>query len=477
MVQTLPASRKYLIVGAWVLGLTTAAGLAAGDPAAKPEVPAPFLMMYGHSDNPGVNEEFMKLLPRYTALEGTCRSGRLIKQFKALGVMYAAHVINPVTATKAQLVEAWSAPFKDTLGGELPAGYEAIAIDELRNDPDGTEQSQRVCGALQEVRNVFPHKLIFAASTWHLGHPGHSDRNREQLRAVNKYVDILMLESYHREANFAYGNLRDYAAQINAYPGLIEKTVIGIGISQDGRVCGGGHMYDDSPDKGFLGCLDFQLHTIRNDPLASRMPGAMFWAYYRTEVHITPDFVARLCDHYYLKGRTTPLGDGRFTQFISNPIFAHGTDGWVLAQGEGGSVGLFEYDPEQGPRNLNRSSQYTKHGVMGLKMVRGTTANRASYTVTEIDTKLVHVVSAFARPATGARATATVSIVDAGGRAIAAKQVSVADHDPPRDWTRIIFKFIPSTPRIRIVLSDGNTAEGSTLYWDFIELEDAYPAP
>lgn len=39
------------------------------------------------------------------------------------------------------------------------------------------------------------------------------------------------------------------------------------------------------------------------------------------------------------------------------------------------------------------------------------------------------VVSAFARPATGARAIAPVSIVDDRGKEIAAKQVSVVHHD------------------------------------------------
>ena len=308
-------------------------------------------------------------------------------------------------------------------------------------------------------------------------HPQGTDGGPPGIKFPISYVNILMLESYHREENFAPGNFGDYASQIEAYPGLLQKTVFGLGISQDGRVCGGGHMYDDSPDKGFLGCLDFELHTIRNDPLASSMPGAMFWAYYRTEAHITPDFVARLCDHYFLKGRKTPLGDGRFTQFISNPIFAHGTNGWEFTEGGEGQVGLFEYATEKGPRNLNRSSQFTSHGTKGLKMVRGTTTNRVSCTVKDINTNLVHVVSAFARPAMGAKTAATVSIVDARSREIAAKQVDVADHDPPRDWTRIIFKFIPTTPTIHVVLSDGNAAEGATLYWDFIELEDAYPAP
>jgi len=458
-----------------LVGLAAAAECSLGEAAAQPTVPEPFILMYGHSDDDGVDEEFRKLLPRFTVVEGTSRDAAFIKEIRNLGVVYAAHVVNPVTATEEQLVEIWSAPFNDTLGGELPDGYEAIAIDELRDNPNGTEQSGRVCGALQKVQQAFPNKLIFVAATWHLGHPGHSARNSEQLHAVNNYADVLMLESYQREANFAYRNLTQYAAQIDAYPGLLEKTVIGLGIAQDGRVCGGGHLFDDSPDKGFLGCLDYQLHTIRNDPIASRMPGVMFWVYYRAEIHITPDFVARLCDHYYFKGQQTPLGDGRVAQFISNPIFAQGTQGWDLEGADGGFLGLFDYDSEKGIRNQNRSSKFTEHGAKGLKMVRGATPNRASFKQSGIDTQFVHVVSAFVRPGSGESTTAKVAILDGTGTEIATQKVNLSHREPPRDWRRIIFKFVPTTPTIHIVLSDDQNAEGATLYWDFVELEDAYP--
>jgi hypothetical protein len=47
----------------------------------------------------------------------------------------------------------------------------------------------------------------------------------------------------------------------------------------------------------------------------------------------------------------------------------------------------------------------------------------------------------------------------------------------PGHWSRIAFTFVPATSTIDVVLSDEGAAVGTTLYWDFIELEDAYPVP
>jgi hypothetical protein len=45
------------------------------------------------------------------------------------------------------------------------------------------------------------------------------------------------------------------------------------------------------------------------------------------------------------------------------------------------------------------------------------------------------------------------------------------------DWSRIIFDFVPTSDTINIILSDEITAQGTTLYWDFVELEEAYAVP
>ncbi len=43
------------------------------------------------------------------------------------------------------------------------------------------------------------------------------------------------------------------------------------------------------------------------------------------------------------------------------------------------------------------------------------------------------------------------------------------------EWTRLIFNFVPTASSVNVVLSDETTTVGTTLYWDFIELESAFP--
>jgi hypothetical protein len=447
--------------------------LAPAAPAERPAVPRPFLFMYGHSDNDWVHEGIQRITPPFTGLEGTSTNADVIKEFRAKGVVYAAHVVNPVTATKDELVATWRAPFDNDLGGDLPGGYEAIAIDEFRDNRDSTLQCDRVCRALKELRELYPDKLIFVAATWQLGQ--HADQHTEQLTAINDYADVLMLETYLREGNFAYRHVGAYADNIKAVvPALLNKTVLGLGISQDDRVAGGGHMFDDSPHRGFMGCLDHQLHCIRNDPDLSSLPGAMFWAYYRTHLDTTPEVLARLCDHYFVQGNTGYLGDGKWDQFIGNPIFDDGAAGWTLTPGEGGVVELFNYAAAGVSPTRNRSSQFTKHGSHGLKMVRGVTGNRVSYRCTGIDTGMVHVVSAFVMAKSGDDNRASVSVAGSDGAEAAIRELQDVR---PGHWSRIAFTFVPATSTIDVVLSDKSAAPGTTLYWDFIELEDAYPAP
>ena len=195
--------------------------------------PKPFICMYGHSDDAGVTAAFRKLIPRFTVIEGTSTDAAFIKELRAIGCIYAAHVTNPENATDEELVALWRKPFDNDLSGRLPEGYDAIAIDELRANPDGSVQSRRVCRALAKLRKLYPKKQLYAAATWHLGRE--AAKYSEQLRAVHEHVDMLMLEVYLRETRPAYGYIAHWADQLKAVePGLLHKTVYGLGIAQRG---------------------------------------------------------------------------------------------------------------------------------------------------------------------------------------------------------------------------------------------------
>jgi hypothetical protein len=441
---------------------------------------AQYTVMYGHTDDSGVTDAFRDhIVPSFNIIEGTSTDAIFINELRQQGKAYAAHVINPGGATAAELVARWRAPFDNTLGGQLSGGYDAIAIDELAGaSTNGTANSNAVVSALAQLRALYPNKHIYAAATYHYGYS--SENYTDQLNAINQYANLLMVENYQRESRYSYRHLDTFADHLkSAVPGILNKTIYGLQISQGGLVA------DSSTDIGYWGFLDDQLYRIRNDADASTMPGIMYWVHYRSERDLTPDFVSKLVDHYYVEGNTSYFGDGGMEQMIWNPQFEANTNGWTLSPGSGGTLELFDYS-SVGIENDHDDYAHTSHGTSGLKMVRGETPNMASFQVDDLDPNMVYTVSAYVNSESTWQ-QARLSITELDGTLIARKTATDvgarADYIEKWDkWTRLIFNFVPTESSINPVLSDEKTAEGMALYWDFIELESALhksalPAP
>ncbi len=49
-----------------------------------------------------------------------CTDAEFIKELRAVGCIYAAHVTNPENATDEKLVALWRKPFDNNLSGRLP---------------------------------------------------------------------------------------------------------------------------------------------------------------------------------------------------------------------------------------------------------------------------------------------------------------------------------------------------------------------
>ena len=432
------------------------------------ETPQPFICMYGHHDGQGVTDAFRKLVPRITVIEGTSRNAAFIKELRRKKCVYAAHVNNPPSADVAELLKRWKAPFEDDLGGKLPGGYDAIAIDELRQDLDGSRQAKIVCEALVRIRKQFPNKQIYAAATWQLGR--NAKQHADQLRAVQKHVDVLMLEVYLRETRPSYGYFSEWARQLDAVaPKLLAKTVYGLGVAQRG------YLFDDSSNSSFLAHLDTQFFTIRNDPRAATMRGVMFWAYYRSQTQVTPEYLAKLSDHYFHQRRTVRFGDGGKNQLVSNPQLETAR-GWTLEPG-GGEIALFKYQDVQGIRAFHDSNGWSKHGTGGLRMTRGARANLATTVVEGLTADRAHVASAWVH-SSKPNQRATLRVLGRNGRVLGQAETSRAGVGSQWDkWTRLLVTFQPDAATVRLVLTDSSAGEGTTLYWDFIELESGWPIP
>ena len=456
------------LFGLWfglLLSLHTACG--------QTSLPDQHLVMYGHSDDAGATDAFRQdVVPAFTVIEGTSSNASFIKELRDQGKVYAAHVNNIAGESASQLLARWRAPFENTIGGQLPGGYDAIAIDELLGaSTNGTANSNAVVSALGQLRSLYPDKGIYVATTWHYG--SQSGNYTHQLNALNTYADLVMVENYLREDNYNYGYFHSYADNLKAaVPGILDKSVYGIYIPQ------GNFVADTSTDVGFWGFLDDQLHRIRNDADAATMPGIMFWPYYQSEKDLTPDYVSRLVDHYYLQGNTDFYGDGGMEQLITNPQFESNTSGWSLSAGSGGSIQRFNYSSVSIQDDHDKFDQ-ASHGSSGLKMLRGSTPNEAAFRVNGLDPNMVYTVSAFVISET-ANQRAQLAITELDGTLIEMEQSYTVGSPPDyyqkwNEWSRLDFHFVPTASSINVVLSDTTTSSGTTLYWDFVELEAAFP--
>ena len=445
--------------------------------AAAPAVPSPFLFMSGYSD--ASKSAFQEILPYYTAIGGLTTDAALVQELRAQAKLFLHQTIATPSKTVAQLVADWSAPFNNTLGGALPGGFDAIQIDEFGAYPDGSAEATKYATALQQLRAQYPDKRIFVWSVWNVADGGPKTLYGDPsvtystlLNAVNQYADRYMLEVYTNEANPQLHLFNPFADNIESFaPGLRAKTVFGLYIPQNGFIA------DDSTSRGFWGHLDAQLHTIRNDPEMSTMPGAAFWIWYRAE-RTTGDYVGRLVNHYFTQGRTSYFGDGSTAQLIANPQFESNTSGWALSPGTGGSIARFSYVAE-GVQSYHDDFGYASHLNWGLKTVRGSTASSTTYTAA-VTPDTTYTVSAFVRAGSGGTANrARVTATTASGALLGAKEVQ----QPPSStftggWRRILFNFdVPAgETSIKIALGDDLVTAGTTLYWDFIELESAFAA-
>ncbi len=173
----------------------------------RPMPPAPHVLMYGFSD---------QSLPLWAdtfncvnIVTGTTEDAGLVQELRAKGVMFAYHVIAakaPGRETPTELADYWCGALENDLGGALPGGFDAIAIDEI-GSPDGSEDSARICEALKLTRERLPDRRIFVGGGWRMGAAGVSEYVPEgttyddELWAVLDHCDLLLYEMYLREGN------------------------------------------------------------------------------------------------------------------------------------------------------------------------------------------------------------------------------------------------------------------------------------
>lgn len=288
-----------------------------------PKLPQPSLIMYGYSDADAVRysgfwlereqweKSWKETVKHYNIITGKTKDAGLVKRLRAQNKIFAYHVNNTRDAkhqTVEDFVRDWSKPFEDTLDGKLPGGFDAISIDELHSDGDGTVESETAIAAVRELRRRYPQKLIIAWGVWRLGlagSPGAGGKQfipdrlcDRQLQMVTECCDLFVMECYHREANAHLGFFAEMAKNLDKRaPGLLPKTIFGLGIAQSPDC-----NYDDLPEVDFGGFLDKQMTLLKSTPELQKTQGVALWAFYRAK----PDTITMLnglVDKHYGKSQ------------------------------------------------------------------------------------------------------------------------------------------------------------------------------
>ncbi len=299
------------------------------------KAPEPLLIMYGYDDRSDFltgdvwpdkatwDARWGDVFSSFTIVTGRTSSAQLVQNLRAKGVLFAYHVPNTVDTAQGanrkqkaeSLLSQWAAPFENNLGGQLPGGFDAISIDELRANPDGSEQAAIVSETLYELHRRYPDKTVIAWGVYQLGLSGswgllgfsqtvrtHYD---EQLKALEETSGTFIVESYVTESNPQRLLFQEMGRNLSRrFPKLYARTVFGLAISQTAP-----YAFDDRPGMDFPGFIEQQLNLIRQDPLLSRTNGAAFWAFYRA----LPATISRLsayCQKWLVQRETKPAPAG-----------------------------------------------------------------------------------------------------------------------------------------------------------------------
>jgi len=432
--------------------------------ARRPMPGAPYVLMYGFSDQMLPN--WADTLNHANIITGQTADADLVKRLRERGAMFAYHVNAaeaPGRETPAELAGYWCAALENDLGGKLPGGFDAVAIDEIGSS-DGTDESKRICEALRLTRERCPDRRLLVWGGWRMGHGGGGSRYvdaattyDDELRAVYEHCDLFLYEQYIREGNPQFYLFRPAAENLERrVPGLLSKTIHGLYISQNKPF-----VADDSDAYDFKGFLDEQFHMLTNDPVLKQTPGVAFWPFYRARAD-TIAHVNELVRHYYQEGRTDYYGDGEYKQLVQNAGFE--TDGvWELNAGAGGAVEIVEYAACEGVPDKHDP---VSHGKRCLSLRRGAVPNAARQTL-----KL--------KPDTWYTLTAWCLLPPAGGppqtQALSADGTPLETQRGLTKWdewlTPVITFRTDRTGETVIVLTDEPLPEGTLSYWDFVEIE------
>ncbi|MBX7209634.1 MAG: hypothetical protein K1X78_15060 [Verrucomicrobiaceae bacterium] len=310
--------RDVVVMGRFIIAFLSFSTLAfSGD--ARPNLTPPYRLMYGYKDLVGFKPQpfwsdtkecerlWDEVFGRFNIITGKTTDAAVVKRLRERGMAFAYSVSNNRNATHKtaeDFVREWSKPLEDTLGGQLPGGFDGISIDELHGDTDGSADSEITIKAVREVRRRFPNKLMLTWAPMAVVLAGSPDKNGvryakgkvcdNQFRMVAECCDLLMIECYQRESSKHLDWFAEAAKNLNTRaPGLLSKSVFGLCVSQREDL-----NMDDKADVDFAQHVEKQFQILQTEPVVKQTPGVAIYSFYRAKPELIPT-INRLIGQYY----------------------------------------------------------------------------------------------------------------------------------------------------------------------------------
>ena len=450
---------------------STAAALPRIDPL-NPKLPPIKVVAYGYDDSLREKWTAAGVFDSYTIIAGTTTDAQFVKDLRAKGILFA-YLVPPTSS-------ATSAPFKNTLNGQLPGGFDAIAVDEFNCDAQG----ESMVDLVKKIKTKYPKKVFIGYGN---ARRDSSCKPNSLLKALGDYIDLYILERYvdEREGkSFDFSSI--YAGMLNKVKlgdndyKLRNKTILAIGTSNREW-----DPMDNDSDVDFKDYLEIQFRALNNQG------GIAFWPTYG----LSDDnllWVSKLAKNYFLDNIDSRMGNSSFVKgLVQNPSFeklsSNKPSSWQISVGTGGSVAAPTYAEAKVtyPKPVySGTPQRVPEGSRGLFMKRGSTPNTVSQTISLKAGKPYFLV-AYAKNLNGNTDTVKGEIKitspnDGSNLVVKSKIRKVnlckgCSESTTNTFTKFLYEFTaPATGSVKLAITDETATNGYKVFWDFIEVEETH---
>ena len=290
----------------------------------------PILFAYGFSDGSepyrfiGTNAyQTVKVIEGWT--------GKSPQYFAEKGVVFAYHAkAIPDRSRCGNDVDKCAEQLMNNYRKVIGKGFPAIALDEYVFSNVVTNRAQKK--ALEKLRSEYPHLYIFVWGASHAyRYENYSPEVKQSiidlLRTIKDEADYFLVEVYLPETTALEDKLARFDEALTAInqavPGILEKTLVGIGAADTED-----YTYDLNPGVDFKEFLDEEFYYLRHHSLGKRTKGIAVYSYARSRPD-TIEWIQNLFRHYFLEGKTSYYSsEGINLNFLHNPGFEQGYDFW-----------------------------------------------------------------------------------------------------------------------------------------------------